>query len=208
MSSRRPRRACCSSPGSPWSCSSAPSLSPCGAWSPSRRRCGRGRRSSTACAAATCPWTSSPSEREYVPVPVDPEASPWPLLQPDVLVDARMLKRENGTTRDAGAARHRDRSRVRRGTRRSRGGGDAAWPGPRPRLVVGSAEPDTARPAAVLGFTEDRVRPRPAHGHVHRPGPDRRRRGRAVRSWGSWRASPCAPASPDCCAGSSRTACG
>lgn len=97
------------------------------------------------------------AEREYVPVAIDPEGAALTLLRPDVLVDARMLKQEGGTTRaqaglvigiGPGLIAGRDVHAVVE-TQRGPDLGRVLW--------SGSAEPDTARPAAVLGFTEKRV---------------------------------------------------
>ena len=96
-------------------------------------------------------------ERDFVPVLIDAEAVSLPRLQPDVLVDARMLKGGYGASREqarlvigigpgfvAGGDVHAVVE-----TQRGPDLGRVLW--------SGSAEPDTLRPAAVLGVTEDRV---------------------------------------------------
>jgi xanthine dehydrogenase accessory factor len=94
---------------------------------------------------------------DFVSVAVDPEGSTVAGLRPGVLVDARMLKRNGGTTRaDAplviglgpGFVAGDDVHAVIE-TQRGPDLGRVLW--------EGSAEPDSTRPAAVLGFTEKRV---------------------------------------------------
>jgi xanthine dehydrogenase accessory factor len=96
-------------------------------------------------------------ERDFVPVMVDADAVSLPRLQPQVLVDARMLKRVTGTTRaqaplvigiGPGFVAGDDVHAVVE-TQRGPDLGRVLW--------SGSAEPDTTRPAAVLGYTEKRV---------------------------------------------------
>jgi xanthine dehydrogenase accessory factor len=97
------------------------------------------------------------AEDEYVQVAIDPEGAAVARLQPDVLVDARMLKHEGGTSRaqaglvigiGPGFVAGQDVHAVVE-TQRGPDLGRVLW--------SGSAEPDTARPSAVLGFTEKRV---------------------------------------------------
>lgn len=94
---------------------------------------------------------------DFVPVAVDPEGSAVARLRPQVLVDARMLKRDGGTTRaDAplviglgpGFLAGEDVHAVIE-TQRGSDLGRVLW--------AGSAEPDSTRPAAVLGYAEKRV---------------------------------------------------
>jgi xanthine dehydrogenase accessory factor len=97
------------------------------------------------------------AESEYVVVAVDPDGASLASLRPDVLVDARMLKREAGTSRaqarlvigvGPGFVAGRDVHAVVE-TQRGPDLGRVLW--------SGTAEPDTARPSAVLGLTEKRV---------------------------------------------------
>jgi len=101
---------------------------------------------------------------DFVPVAVDPEGSSIARLRPAVLVDARMLKRNGGTTRaDAalviglgpGFVAGDDVHAVIE-TQRGSDLGRVLWEGP--------AEPDSAHPAAVRGYTEKRVVRAPAAG--------------------------------------------
>lgn len=96
-------------------------------------------------------------ETDFVPVAVDPEGSAVARLRPRVLVDARMLKRNEGTTgADAalviglgpGFVAGDDVHAVVE-TQRGPDLGRVLW--------AGSAEPDSTRPAAVLGYVEKRV---------------------------------------------------
>jgi xanthine dehydrogenase accessory factor len=101
---------------------------------------------------------------DFVPVAVDPEGSAIARLRPAVLVDARMLKRNGGTTRaDAalviglgpGFVAGDDVHAVIE-THRGSDLGRVLWEGP--------AEPDSTHPAAVRGYTEKRVLRAPAAG--------------------------------------------
>ena len=94
---------------------------------------------------------------ECVTVAVDPEATILARLEPAVLVDARMLKRGSDTAITQallvvgigpGLEAGRDVHAVIE-THRGPDLGRVLW--------SGSAEPDTAKPADVLGFTEKRV---------------------------------------------------
>jgi xanthine dehydrogenase accessory factor len=94
---------------------------------------------------------------DFVPVAVDPQGSAVARLRPSVLVDARMLKRNDGTSRaDAalviglgpGFTAGEDVHAVIE-TQRGSDLGRVLWAGP--------AEPDSTHPAAVLGYTEKRV---------------------------------------------------
>jgi xanthine dehydrogenase accessory factor len=93
----------------------------------------------------------------YVAVAIDPDARCLARLRPDVLLDARMLKRSGGTTRaqaglviglGPGFQAGEDVHAVVE-TQRGPGLGRVLW--------SGAAEPDSARPAAVLGSTDERV---------------------------------------------------
>jgi xanthine dehydrogenase accessory factor len=95
--------------------------------------------------------------REHVSVAVDPDGAVIARLRPEVLVDARMLKREEDTARaqaplvigiGPGFVAGQDVHAVVE-TQRGPDLGRVLW--------SGSAEPDSARPAAVLGFAEKRV---------------------------------------------------
>jgi xanthine dehydrogenase accessory factor len=95
--------------------------------------------------------------RQYVQVAVDPDGAAIARIRPDVLVDARMRKRKGGTARaDArfvvglgpGFTAGDDVHAVIE-TQRGPDLGRVLW--------SGSAEPDSARPAPVLGHTEERV---------------------------------------------------
>jgi len=103
-------------------------------------------------------------ESDFVPVAVDPEGSTIARLRPRVLVDARMLKRNDGTSRaDAplviglgpGFVAGEDVHAVIE-TQRGADLGRVLW--------AGAAEPDSAHPAAVLGYTEKRVVRAPSAG--------------------------------------------
>jgi len=103
-------------------------------------------------------------EADFVPVAVDPEGSTIARLRPRVLVDARMLKRNDGTSRgDAplviglgpGFVAGEDVHAVVE-TQRGADLGRVLW--------AGAAEPDSAHPAAVLGYTEKRVVRAPSAG--------------------------------------------
>jgi xanthine dehydrogenase accessory factor len=97
------------------------------------------------------------AERGFVAVAVDEDGASIARLQPEVLVDARMLKSA------AGASRGQARLVI--------GVGPGFFAGKDVHAVVetqrgpdlgrvlwsGSAAPDTAKPAAVLGYTEKRV---------------------------------------------------
>ena len=104
------------------------------------------------------------AEGRFVPVLVDPEAECRGPLAPDVLVDARMAKRNLGTERSqaplviglgpgfvAGADVHAVVE-----TQRGPDLGRVIWSGP--------AEADSAVPAPVQGFTEERVLRSPRSG--------------------------------------------
>ena len=102
---------------------------------------------------------------DFVAVAVDPEGTVVARLRPYVLVDARMQKHDRETTRgDAtlviglgpGFVAGDDVHAVIE-TQRGPDLGRVLW--------AGSAEPDSMRPAAVLGYTEKRV--------VRAPGPGR-----------------------------------
>ena len=102
---------------------------------------------------------------DFVAVAVDPEGTVLARLRPYVLVDARMQKHNRETTRgDAtlviglgpGFVAGDDVHAVIE-TQRGPDLGRVLW--------AGSAEPDSMRPAAVLGYTEKRV--------VRAPGPGR-----------------------------------
>ena len=106
-------------------------------------------------------------EPHFVPVAVDPDGSAIARLRPRVLVDARMLKRNRDTTRaDAalviglgpGFVAGDDVHAVIE-TQRGPDLGRVVW--------AGSAEPDSARPAAVLGYAEKRVVRAPCPGQFH-----------------------------------------
>jgi xanthine dehydrogenase accessory factor len=103
-------------------------------------------------------------ESDFVPVAVDPEGSAIARLRPRVIVDARMLKRNDGTSRtDAalviglgpGFVAGEDVHAVVE-TQRGSDLGRVLW--------AGAAEPDSAHPAAVLGYTEKRVVRAPSAG--------------------------------------------
>jgi xanthine dehydrogenase accessory factor len=94
---------------------------------------------------------------EHVPVAVDPDGASIARLRPAVLVDGRMLKRAGEVRRaDAplviglgpGFVAGDDVHAVIE-TQRGPDLGRVLW--------AGSAEPDTTRPSAVLGYTEKRV---------------------------------------------------
>jgi xanthine dehydrogenase accessory factor len=93
----------------------------------------------------------------FVAVLVDPDAESLARLRPDVLVDGRMLKRSSGTSiaqaplvvgLGPGFAAGVDAHAVVE-TQRGPDLGRVLW--------SGTAEPDSARPAPVLGFTDQRV---------------------------------------------------
>jgi xanthine dehydrogenase accessory factor len=101
---------------------------------------------------------------DVVLVAVDPEGSAVARLRPAVVVDARMLKRNDGTTRahaalviglGPGFVAGEDVHAVIE-TQRGTDLGRVLWEGP--------AEPDSTHPAAVLGYTEKRVVRAPAAG--------------------------------------------
>ena len=101
---------------------------------------------------------------DFVAVAVDPEGSAIARLRPSVLIDARMLKRNDGTTRaDAalviglgpGFVAGEDVHAVIE-TQRGPDLGRVLW--------EGQAEPDSTRPATVLGYAEKRVVRAPAGG--------------------------------------------
>jgi len=94
---------------------------------------------------------------DYVSVLVDPEARCLVRLRPDVLVDGRMLKRNAGTSRaqaplvvglGPGFVAGEDVHAVVE-TQRGPDLGRVLW--------SGAAEPDSARPASVLGYRDKRV---------------------------------------------------
>jgi xanthine dehydrogenase accessory factor len=102
-----------------------------------------------------------------VSIAVDPEGTAIARLRPVVLVDARMLKAEGGTTRaqaplvigvGPGFEAGRDVHAVVE-TQRGPELGRVLW--------TGCAEPDSARPTAVLGYSEKRVVRSPAAGRFH-----------------------------------------
>lgn len=96
-------------------------------------------------------------EPHFVPVAVDPEGSAIARLRPRILVDARMLKRNDETTRADAALViglgpgfvADDDVHVVIETQRGPDLGRVLW--------AGSAEPDSTRPAAVLGYAEKRI---------------------------------------------------
>ena len=101
----------------------------------------------------------------FVPVVVDPEAECRALLAPEVLVDARMAKRNLGTERwqaplviglGPGFVAGVDVHAVVE-TQRGPDLGRVIWSGP--------AEADSAMPAPVMGFTEERVLRAPRSGN-------------------------------------------
>jgi len=103
----------------------------------------------------------------YVPVAVDPEGTAIGRLRPAVLVDARMLKRDEGALLSQarlviglgpGFVAGRDVHAVIE-TQRGPDLGRVLW--------AGAAEPDSARPAAVLGYSEKRVLRAPRAGRFH-----------------------------------------
>lgn len=103
----------------------------------------------------------------FVPVAVDPEGKAIEALRPAILVDARMLKRDAGTMLTQaplviglgpGFVAGRDVHAVIE-TQRGPDLGRVLW--------VGPAEPDSARPAAVLGYSEKRVLRAPRPGRFH-----------------------------------------
>ena len=112
---RRRPRACCSCPASAWWCWSVRSRWPCAGWSRSPRPCFAGeivvegvrgrrvrrRRSSVRPERISCRWSS---------IPTGPRLA---RLRPAVLVDARMAKRNLGTTRADGRPGDRPGPRVR-----------------------------------------------------------------------------------------------
>lgn len=94
---------------------------------------------------------------DQVAVAVDPEALCLARVRPDVLVDARMLKGSGGTRRDQaplvvglgpGFVAGQDVHAVVE-TQRGPDLGRVLW--------SGSAEPDSARPAPVMGYADERV---------------------------------------------------
>jgi xanthine dehydrogenase accessory factor len=104
---------------------------------------------------------------DFVPVAVDPDGSAIVRLCPSVLVDARMTKRKSGTNRsDAGLViglgpgftAGEDVHAVIE-TQRGPDLGRVLW--------AGAAEPDSTRPAAVLGYAEKRVVRAPVAGAFH-----------------------------------------
>ena len=107
--------------------------------------------------ARSVPVAELGPEADFVPVATDPEGSTIAGLRPRILVDARMLKRNEGTARaDAalvvglgpGFVAGEDVHAVVE-TQRGSDLGRVLW--------AGSAEPDSTRPAAVLGYAEKRV---------------------------------------------------
>jgi len=93
----------------------------------------------------------------YVAVAVDPEGTAIETLRPAIVVDARMLKRDDGTALaqaplviglGPGFVAGRDVHAVIE-TQRGPDLGRVLW--------AGAAEPYSARPAAVLGYSEKRV---------------------------------------------------
>lgn len=104
---------------------------------------------------------------EHVQVAVDPEGAAIARLRPEVIVDARMRKRKGDTTRaDAalviglgpGFTAGDDVHAVVE-TQRGPDLGRVLW--------SGAAEADSARPAPVLGHTDDRVIRAPRAGRFH-----------------------------------------
>ena len=104
---------------------------------------------------------------EYVSVAIDPDGTAIARLQPEVVVDARRLKRNGGTARaqaplviglGPGLVAGEDVHAVVE-TQRGPDLGRVRW--------SGGAEPDSARPAPVLGFTEKRVLRAPRSGVFH-----------------------------------------
>jgi xanthine dehydrogenase accessory factor len=118
-------------------------------------------RSGQALVEGVCGRLVSPGTLALLPncvtVAIDPDAAILPRLRPAVLVDARMLKRGSDTARTQaplvvgigpGLGAGRDVHAVIE-TQRGPDLGRVLW--------SGEAEPDTARPSEVLGFTEKRV---------------------------------------------------
>jgi len=110
-------------------------------------------------------WDPEAAVGQPVPVVVDPEGCALGILSPDVVVDARMAKRNLGTDiSDApltiglgpGFEAGRDVDLVIETNRGHRLG----------RVIrSGRAEADTGIPGAVLGVTEERIVRSPANGH-------------------------------------------
>jgi xanthine dehydrogenase accessory factor len=105
--------------------------------------------------------------REYVQVAIDPDGAAIARLCPDVLVDARMRKRKTETARTQarlviglgpGFTAGEDVHAVVE-TQRGPDLGRVLW--------SGSAEPDSTRPAPVLGHTDARVVRAPRDGRFH-----------------------------------------
>jgi xanthine dehydrogenase accessory factor len=105
--------------------------------------------------------------REHVQVAVDPDGTAIARLRPDVIVDARMRK-QTGETRRADAALvvglgpgfvAGDDVHAVVETQRGPDLGRVLW--------SGAAEADSARPAPVLGHTDDRVIRAPRAGRFH-----------------------------------------
>lgn len=104
------------------------------------------------------------AEGRFVPVVVDPDARCRDSLAPEVLIDARMAKRNLGTDRaqaplviglGPGFVAGEDVHAVVE-TQRGPALGRVLWAGP--------AEADSAAPAPVMGFTEERVLRAPCSG--------------------------------------------